>query len=146
MPSTYWKFLILEGDSSGLQWGQDLSELWLFLKSTQVWVLFECVFFLSFYIHEYSTPGHKIRPFVVFFSKHIVCGLTLCAHIFCICTWHSESVLEWALHACCAEMHLRPAVKVGEFKQAPPLGSCSWDSYKQDLRKCCAAMHGQPSA
>lgn len=40
----------------------------------------------------------------------------------------------------CTEMDPRPVVKVSEFKQAPPLGSCSTDSYKQDLRKCCAVL------
>ncbi len=40
----------------------------------------------------------------------------------------------------CTKMDLRPAVKVSEFKQAPPSGSCSTDSYKQDLRKCCAVL------
>lgn len=39
----------------------------------------------------------------------------------------------------CPEMNLRPTVKVSKFKQAAPLGFCSIDSYKQDLRKCCCA-------
>lgn len=38
------------------------------------------------------------------------------------------------------KIDLGPVVKVSDFKQAPPLGSCSTDSYKQDLRKCCAVL------
>lgn len=40
----------------------------------------------------------------------------------------------------CTEMHLTLTVKVSECKQAPPSGSCSRHSYKQDLKKCCAVL------
>lgn len=38
------------------------------------------------------------------------------------------------------EMDLGPAVKVSEFKRVPPLGSCSADSYKQDLGELGAVL------
>lgn len=40
----------------------------------------------------------------------------------------------------CTKMDPRPVVKVSGFRHAPPSGSCSIDSYKQDLRKHCAVL------
>lgn len=42
------------------------------------------------------------------------------------------------MRAVCTETDLGPAVKVSEFKQAPPSGSLVPQIVtKQDLRKCC---------
>lgn len=72
---------------------------------------------------------------------HTACVTRVCATIlFCACTY--ECLCAQVHVGCmpCTKMDLRPAVKVSEFKQAPPSGSCSTDSYKQDLRKCCAVL------
>lgn len=60
------------------------------------------------------------------------------ACVACVCILDLALVF---LSACfCTGIDQRLPVKVSEFKRAPPLGSCSTDSYKQDLRKCCAGL------
>lgn len=84
--STIWKLLILEGDSSGRQGGEDLDWPWLSCIR-YVWGP-KC--FLCFFMHAYLTPV-RWRGLFIFAKAHmwradpLLCLHTACARRLCVC-------------------------------------------------------------